>query len=112
MSINFIAKESEVIYEGICADSKMKGVDGIMGYNDEDKNVFVKLEDGSKKNKIRKGEIVGRISSLIEMGDIQNELNESWTDEDLLKEVSLGNHINPEERNLIHEMLKSKKDLF
>ena len=106
-SCHTIQKNENFVYEGRCANQKLEGIDGIIS-SEEEKFVWIKpkLGDQTTKQRIRAGEVVGRISTIVELDADEETTTESeWTIDRLTKEIKLGKDVTEDQRNRIYETL-------
>ena len=107
---------AEVMYDGGCKDKILKGIDGIM--DGESENLEVMVENRSMQTKkVKKGDIVGRVSTLVQVeADPNREVPDSSITrlfKDKFKaEVNIGNSISIEQRDIVAEMLLEVHDVF
>ena len=111
---NYVRCESKtkVFYEGRCNNKRIKGIDGIMDLEGENKFVFLVARDGEdeSKCKVKRGEVVGNISTIVELDD-EGEQEEEWTLEKLQAEIDLGELTMEQKENVYKMLLKTKSAL-
>ena len=117
ISINCISDfklKGAAMYEGYCKDSKLQGMDGIIELEEKDKMVLMKTKTDNKLRKVRKGEIVGRVSTLVEMDHEQEGVEDTniWTEEKLIKETSIGSELSNDEKHKVYKLLSEVHTLL
>ena len=98
-------EDTEMYYEGKCADKKLSGVDGILDSHDNHPTVWLQTRSKTKKRKVRKGQVIGRVSTLVEVDCANTNKNEQWTKEELKKVLKIGEDLTQEERAQVYEVL-------
>ena len=97
---------SDVIYyDGICHNKKLLGLLGIFNHSTENKTVLIKPETYSQEGglKVRKGDIVGKVFSVVEMDDNDDETTLDLSE--IINKLNIGD-VTLEEREKVVEVIK------
>ena len=101
-------------YEGKIKNKKVRGMDGILSCSQEAPIIMMqnKLENNNGSTWIRKGEMVGKISTLIELepDDVENEKLDQWSEEDIREKVKLDIELSDVEKEEIIKLLVETQD--
>ena len=102
---------SDNIYYESKSDNNMCGLDGIMSISDNVTPVVLFHSANDKSCVIRKGQILGRVSTLVE-SEQEEQPGNSLTFEDLCSRITLDDHISDEQKQLIFAMLNNTQNAF
>ena len=100
---------AELVFEGKCKNSRLKGVDGIIDSRSED-NIVLIQNISKEGRKVKEGDVIGRVSTLIEVEQPSN-----TEDVDLTQvegKVQIGEAIKGEQRAAILQMLTRTREVF
>ena len=101
-----VSSEIPMYYDGNTKNSKLTGVAGILGKTEEPVILIHKKEmRENRKFKIKKGELVGRVSTTIEIEPEDNERGETWTMEKLKDTTDIGESVRTDEKEMVYQML-------
>ena len=105
-----VDSEVKLYFEGKSNNKKLEGVDGIMKPNADDKFIFMKRKEGELEDKcrIKKGEIVGHISTIIDL-DEEESHETDWDIDKLKGKVDVGDSMTNEQKESIYNMLLKTK---
>jgi transposase InsO family protein len=110
-----IKDRSNYYYEGKIKNKKIRGVDGIISCLQDDPVVMImnNLEQNNVTTKIRKGEKIGKISTLIELEpeEVESE-NINWSKEDIINKIDLGTQLSKVQKEQVSEMLLETQDVM
>ena len=103
---------NNVYYEGLCSNKKVKGIDGILDLNEKNNFVFLVTRAGEDENvcKVKKGDVVGSISTIVELDDEDGNENE-WTLDKLKSEIDMGELSEEQKKTVYNMLLKTKSAL-
>ena len=103
--------ETKMLFEGKSANKKLESVDGVMDLKSEDKFVFMQRKDGENEDKcrIKKGEVVGYVSTMIDLEDEEDSQDDEWDVDKLKSNVEVGESMTQEQKDLIYKMLLKTK---
>ena len=107
VSINFcqtVQQDSNLYFDGNCKSSRFEGLDGVMSEHSEDNLVFLKSKPGEKNVRVRRGDLLGTVSTLVELDAEEEETEESWTLEELQKALDIG-ECDDEKKTEIYKMI-------
>jgi len=89
----------------------VKGIEGVLSGQQKENYVLMKNE-GVKKTRVKTGDLVGYVSTMVELDDDEEENEESWTLEEMKQYVNVGEGNSEEKKHLIYEMLRDTQDVF
>ena len=104
--------ETKLYYEGTCNNKNIEGIDGVFSLNQENKHIFVKPLTTNKEKKyyIKKGDILGKLSTIVQLDeDDEQEEETEWTLSKLKEKINMGEKVNDEGKNKIYDMLMRTK---
>ena len=104
-------KDTELYFEGSTIKKKIHSVDGIVDMKSEMNIMIVADVNANRKNIIKKNEMVGRISTLVDVEDTEENDYKSWTKEKLKEEINLEG-LNDEEKKTVLEMILSSAEVL
>ena len=106
-----LESKTKMYFEGNCCNKRLEGVDGIMELEGEDKFIFMKRKDGENvdKQKVRKGDVVGHISSIVEVEDEEDTKDSDWDMNKLKNKIDIGKEVTEEQKEQIYNMLLRTK---
>ena len=110
-SLNSEHADTNLYYEGKCKNSKVEGVDGILNTNLKEKVIFVKKKVGETGSIcLKKGDLVGTVSTMVEL-DAQDtvEEEESLRLDELKTILNIGD-LKPEESEKVLNMIFNTKE--
>ena len=84
-----VSREKEMYFEGVEKEDKAKGLDGILELGDNSVRVLMCNETTEERIKIKPGDKVGKLSTLVELIPNEEELKE-WSLEELKENIELG----------------------
>lgn len=81
------------------------GVDGILSFSDSNSHIIMCASVRDKKS-IRKGDRVGKVSSIIQLeADVDDDNSKRWTLEQLQNDIELDDSLDQDQKNRIFDML-------
>lgn len=111
VSVNVVACSTNqenvtYFYEGKPKNSKLESTSGIIGLELEENKVAVKFKKGTsaEEGRIKKGERLGFISTLVEVEPVE-ELGDRWSEEDLQGKIRLADNIDRDQKLAVYQML-------
>ena len=101
----------DVLYQGTCRNDQLKGFDVILDGSSEDLSVLIQNNIKGKEGTIRTDEIVGRISSLVEINK-ELEENQETEGEFTLEHLKVDKNLTAEEVEKVKAMLRKTKNVY
>ena len=102
---------SKLYYEGKGSNQNIEGIDGILDAGTANKRIFLKslYNKPEIECKIRKGEMLGTVSTIIEIDDDLKDETDHWSEEKLEKDIDIGNGISSNQRKEVIDLLLKLK---
>ena len=112
-SFNSLGQDTakELYIEGLNKENRVRGLDGIVTVDQEKTRVLLDNYTSRKSIRVKTGEKVGKVSTLVELVPNEHELKE-WSEEELRENIALGDHLGERERDLVYHMLKDTVRLW
>ena len=92
--IGDITEGCEYLYEGACKDRRLEGMDGVVDSNGE-MSVLIK---SNERKTVKKGENIGRVTTLVSLNPDDDLPQESWSMEQLQEKAHVGAQLSAQER--------------
>ena len=93
-------------FQGISDDKRVQSLEGIIAQTDEVPFVMCKKAYETKYDiKIRKGEKLGYINTVIELDESEEELKEKWTIDEIQEHIKLGDKLSSDQQRYVYKML-------
>ena len=103
-------KDVNLYYEGTCGNQRIEGIDGVLNLDSTEKSVFIQRKaDDKGKHKIKKGDSLGIISTIVEMEEEDVYDDAEWTFSRLKDKIEIGSKIDESGRRKILDMLLKTK---
>ena len=104
-------KFTKFYFEGNCRNKKIQGLEGVLESNEVNKKVLVRVKPDEQLEgyKIRKGECLGTVCTIVEMEEDEGIIEEEWTIEKLKQSVDIGPEVTEDQKSKIYKMLLKTK---
>ena len=111
MFSNIDTQNVVLYYDGLCKNHKLGGIEGICESNNEGV-VFIKVKDGENNHntRINKGEVIGTVSTLIELEEEEN-VEEEWNMDNLKKKIDIGQLDENQKSKVYDALIRTKEAL-
>ena len=97
-------EDDELYFEGLDRENKARGLDGIVEFKESAVKVLMCNETSKDQVKVRAGDKVGKVSTLVELIPDEEELRD-WSVAELKENVELGEQLNEKEKEIVYSML-------
>jgi len=106
-----VEKERKMLYYYGENKDGVEGLEGVLSEEQEENYVLLNSK-GVKKSKVKAGDLVGYVSTVVELDEEEEESEVLWTLEEMKQFVNVGDRNSEHEKHLIYEMLKDTQDVF
>ena len=106
-------EKRKMYFEGNLNNENFESLDGILDVQSKNKSILVQpnLRD-IRTYKIKKGDYLGTVSSIVEIEQEQEEDESDWSLTRLQDEVDIGKNLNAEQRNKVVKLLMKMKNVL
>ena len=109
-----IAKRIPMLFEGDTKDRKLQCLDGVLDPKEDVLKIYIqrKIGESGYPTRVKCGERLGTVSSIVEVEDRYEKENIEWTLDRMKSEVEIGEQTSIDQKNKIYDMLMRSQLAF